>query len=354
MPSHATRTELAALVGLACRAPSVHNTQPWLWRVEAGATRDTGTVELYADPARRLPAADPTGRNLLLSCGAALHHLRVGAAAHGWRAEVERIPDPSRPDLLASVSLVRDEVAPSAARDLSAIAARVTDRRRFTSWPVPDARLEHLAQIGSLEGAEVVPLLDLTRRHRIDLLFARARVQQAGDLRLREEQRLWIHHSLRDGIPAAAVPAGAGSRFDDALLPDPSADPADTSYDTSCNAAYDTGLDDPFLTEPAVDRSAVATSDGMLIVSTPDDGPLDQLRAGEALSALWLRATTDRLSVVPLSQVIEVEETREALRHQVLDGTTHPQLVVRLGWQEIARSTLPRTPRRDLDDVLLH
>ncbi|MDN4175392.1 hypothetical protein QWY28_20670 [Nocardioides sp. SOB77] len=329
MSSHATRTELAALVGLACRAPSVHNTQPWLWRVEAAEAPDAGTVELYADPARRLPAADPTGRNLLLSCGAALHHLRVGAAAHGWSAAVDRLPDVRRPELLARVSLRRGEVAPTAARDLSAIATRVTDRRRFTSWPVPDERLEHLAEVGSAEGAEVLALLDLTRRHRTELLFARARERQAADRRLREEQRRWVDHGLRDGVPAAAVPVGAGTRFDD-LAGGGGGDRAGDHDDT-----------------------AVGSSDGVLVLATRGDTTLDRLHAGEALSALWLRATTERLSVVPLSQVVEVEETREALRHQVLDGSAHPQLVVRIGWQEIARSTLPRAPRRDVDDVLL-
>ncbi|WKN46862.1 hypothetical protein [Nocardioides sp. Arc9.136] len=321
MPS-VTRSELAALVGVACRAPSVHNTQPWLWRVAVDGTDGPCTVELYADPSRRLAAADPTGRELLLSCGAALHHLRVGAAAHGLTAEVDRLPDVRRPELLARVSLSPGEVPPTAAADLAAIATRVTDRRRFTSWPVPASRLEHLAATGAREGAAVVPLVDLARRHRADLLLSRARERQAADSRLREEQRLWVDHGVRDGVPSGLVPAGAGSRFEAGPVPDR------TEHD-------------------------VEHSDGVLLLATVDDGPLERLRTGEALSALWLRATTERLSVVPLSQVVEVEETRNALRHEVLDGTLHPQLLVRIGWQEIARSTLPRTPRRDLDDVLL-
>ncbi|MDN4161630.1 Acg family FMN-binding oxidoreductase [Nocardioides abyssi] len=321
MLTHATRTELAALVGLACRAPSVHNTQPWLWRVDG--SDEQPVVELYADTSRRLPAADPAGRNLLVSCGAALHHLRVGAAAHGWQPVVDRLPDVRRPDLLARVALRRGEVAETAARDLAAIAGRVTDRRRFTSWPVPDTRLEHLAATGSEEGATVVALLDLARRHRTELLFSRARTRQAEDRLLHAEQRAWVDHGARDGVPGALVPVGGGSRFEDA-------------------PPVEAGVE-----------AGVESTDGVLMIGTADDAPLDHLRAGEALSALWLRATTDRLSVVPLSQVVEVPETRAALRHEVLDGGLHPQLVVRIGWQEIARSTLPRTPRRDLDDVLL-
>lgn len=293
MLSCAPRTELAALVALACRAPSLHNSQPWRWRVEPG-DRDgvLGTVELLADPSRLPDATDADGRLLRVSCGAALHHLRVGAAAHGWATAVDRLPDVRRPEVLARVSLARGEVAPTAEADLAAIAARVTDRRRFTSWPVPDARLEHLAAVGSREGAEVVPLLDLARRRRLALLVDRAREHPAG-------------------------------------RPSPDRGPGDGG---------DGG-----------DQSG----DGVLVVATAGDETIDHLRAGEALSALWLRATTQRLSVVPLSQVVADERTRDALRTEVLGGALHPQLVVRLGWQEIARSTLPRTPRRGLGEVLV-
>ncbi len=56
--------------------------------------------------------------------------------------------------------------------------------------------------------------------------------------------------------------------------------------------------------------------------------------------------------MVPLSQVIEVDETRERLRAEVLQGMGTPHLLVRVGWQAISRSALPRTPRRPQDDVL--
>ncbi len=61
----------------------------------------------------------------------------------------------------------------------------------------------------------------------------------------------------------------------------------------------------------------------------------------------------DGLSVVPLSQVVEVAETRAALRHQVFGGLVEPLLLLRVGWQAISRSHLVATPRRSLDQVLL-
>jgi len=68
------------LIRSACSAPSVHNTQPWTWRV-----LDSTTIELYADRTRQLPATDPLGRDLAISCGAALHHLVVAAEPRSQR-----------------------------------------------------------------------------------------------------------------------------------------------------------------------------------------------------------------------------------------------------------------------------
>ena len=93
------------IVECATRAPSVHNTQPWRWR--AGPDR----LELLADPDRRLAETDPDGRNLVISCGAALHHAQVVAGALGWAPEVTRHPDPTQPDLLARLDLSPGDAA---------------------------------------------------------------------------------------------------------------------------------------------------------------------------------------------------------------------------------------------------
>jgi nitroreductase len=90
---------LAEAIEHAVRAPSVHNTQPWRWRI------GSDTVELFADTARHLPTTDPDRRDLVLSCGAALHHLRVALAAAGHAVQVVRMPDPDDRSLMATVRI---------------------------------------------------------------------------------------------------------------------------------------------------------------------------------------------------------------------------------------------------------
>lgn len=288
MPS--SRPSAARVVELACRAPSVHNTQPWSWRI------DGDRIELHADRSRQLAVADPRGRNLLLSCGAALHHALVAATGLGYDARVARHPDPARPDLLATVDLTPVRRTASATARLGTLLARRTDRRRFTSWPVTDEQLAELAAGVRSADVQVVPVAGVADRLRVELLTARARAAEAADERYAEEQRHWTDEARSE---------------------------------------------------------SVERPDGVLLVCTATDGPRAWLAAGEAMSELWLRATEDGLSVVPLSQLLEVDETRSALQHEVLGGLVVPQLLLRLGWQEIGRSDLPATPRRPFADVLL-
>ena len=88
-------------VMLACRAPSVHNSQPWLWVAEGTA------LHLFANPKRLLRITDRTGREMLLSCGAVLDHLNIAMAALGWRTAVDRFPEAGGHDHLATLHFSR-------------------------------------------------------------------------------------------------------------------------------------------------------------------------------------------------------------------------------------------------------
>ncbi|WP_028650882.1 Acg family FMN-binding oxidoreductase [Nocardioides halotolerans] len=319
--THVPPDTMRRIVELATRAPSVHNTQPWRWR--AGPT----SLELYADRSRQLHEGDPDGRNLTISCGAALHHAQVAADALGWAATVTRLPDEGTPDLLAVLALEPATPSRHAAARLDAIEKRCTDRRRFTSWPVADDRLTHLAAQASSQGARALPLTDVTERFHAEMLINRAVHLQPGDDPAMVEQRSWIDRGVQDGVPSAVLP-----------VPD--------DLRTRRQSRFAGGLLDD------IGGDEVEGSDGLIVLCASDDDPAAWLTAGEGLSALWLEATIDGMSVVPLSQVVEVDETRAAFHLGVLGGLARPLVVIRVGWQAISRSELPRTPRRPVAEVL--
>lgn len=314
-----------AALRLALRAPSVHNCQPWRWLV--GPT----SVHLYADGARQLPATDPHGRDLLMSCGAALDHLLVALASLGRGARVRRMPNPAHPGHLAVVEPFPHPAADEDVALAAAIPRRRTDRRRFSSWPVPPELVGELLELARVRGVGLEPITEPAVRWKLFHAITTAAEQQAADPAYAAELAAWSGRGAGsdDGVPAANAPAPHEVPGQMPLRP----------------------FADPELREaPSTGEPENAT---LLLLTTPADSALDWLRAGEATSALLLTATRHGLASSPLTQPLEVEDTREYVRSRVTTAHTfHPQILLRIGWPTAGAQELPPTPRRPLEDVV--
>lgn len=323
------RAELVAAVQRALRAPSVHNTQPWRWRV------GDGVVELHADWSRHLMATDPDRRDLVLSCGAALHHLLVGLAHRGLEARVDRLPNPEDEGHLATVTLLAGAGLPADAGLLRAIERRCTDRRRMAPEPVPSDLVAVLAEHARRAGALLTPVTGPALRQRLLTALLDAATRQSWTPGYPAELEVWTRRyaGARDGVPPGNVAAPA--------VGDPSATPL-RWFPRSA------------LAQPRSEPGHDGDPDGaeLLVVGTPDDTATDRLRAGEATSAVLLAATRLGLATTPLSQAVEVETTRRTIQREVLHAPEQPQLVLRIGWPARHAEEIPPTPRRDLRAVL--
>lgn len=320
LPEQAPPGVVEELVELACLAPSVHNTQPWRWR------HDGGRLVLEADLDRRLPVTDRRGRNLTLSCGAALHHLEFAARALGWDTSVLHLPPDRDPAVLAEVLLSRTGRRATVADNLDLLRARCTDRRRFTAWPVPDDQLARLCRVAGEWGSDAEAVTSDAARIRLELLANRALTFLEIDVRRVAEQERWIDVPGAEGIPLEALPDDpnplqARSRFRRGLLED--------------------------------SRLVIHGGDRVIALGGRTDDVAGWLRSGQAMSAVWLAATRAGMSLVPMSQPIEVESIRHEIARSVLRRVPEPHILLRIGWQAIGRSGLPRTPRRPLHEVLV-
>lgn len=311
-----------AAITLASRAPSVHNTQPW--RLVVGP----GHIDLVADGGRLLPAADPDGRELVLSCGALLHHLRLALAAYGWRTEVDRFPDPDDLTRLARIRLQAHPTSKDDIADAAAIGRRQTDRRRFTSWPVPEEHLDSMVAAAAPQGVFAVPLTDAGMRMILVTILADSSDRQQVDSEYTDEVVAWSarQSTATDGVLASSVPGGVRTHGDTRMRTFPGGR----------------------LVEP--DLAGEEDGGQLLVIATADDDPLSWLRAGEATSAALLAATRAGLATCPLSQPLENADTRRLVRHEVLGGLARPQLIIRTGWAATSAPPLPWSPRRPIDD----
>lgn len=318
------RSTVRAAIALANRAPSVHNSQPWRWRI------GPSSIHLFLDAARALPATDPDGRDLMLSCGAALHHLRVALLAAGWSTRVHRLPDPGHPAHLAAVELVAAEPTVEDLALARAVETRRSDRRVFSTWPVPAAFLDALATAAREQGGALRVLTQDADLRAVARLVEHAAVEQALTPDLSQETAQWTGRTrdADEGVPAINVPTGP-----DGTVP----------------VRHFAGRRMP---QNALGRGE---SDGTILglLATAGDGRLERLRAGEALSAVLLTATRMGLATDPISQPLEVPDTRAELRARYLDDdAAEPQVVVRLGWAPVSATPVPETGRRAVDDTI--
>jgi len=303
-------------------AASVHNTQPWRLELHAGE------LSLVADRARQLRVLDPTGRQLIISCGCALFNARVAMASSGVTVDVQRLPEPSRPDLLARMVALdqRDgSVDPIAALD-NLVELRRTNRRRFADDPVPAEVVEAVERAAAAEGGVLVSIRSEEHRLAVARLTQHADAIQNLDPAYRAELRSWTSGDLTspDGVPAAAVPR-FGTALDDIPIRD---------FDTR-------GLGQL----PSETRSSRRQC--LILLGTIGDNPAAWLRAGEALQRMLLEITRHGFTASPFTQVIEVPATRAALRSE-LGLSMMPHVLLRVGRAPLT----PATHRRRLVDVL--
>lgn len=310
---------LAEAAATAGYAPSILNTQPWRWVVHPDR------LELYAERSRQLTAADPDGRLLLLSCGTALHHARLALAAEGADPVVTRLPDRS-PDLLARLTVAGTHpVDPGAVRLVQQMQVRHTDRRPLSDQPLDR---DVLKQVRAAVAAEGLQLHLLTGSQVYDLASAanRAHDAEAQDERAMEELAYWTQRRPDGtGLPAHVVPAS---------------EPQTTVPGRTFGAPGTLPIG------PGHDGTAVYG-----VLYGDEDEPLSWLRAGEGLSAGWLTATRLGASVLPLSVVIEVTVTRQALR-RLISELGWPYLVLRLGVADPRQAGPEHTPRLPVAQVV--
>ncbi|PWR06363.1 nitroreductase [Micromonospora acroterricola] len=313
-------TALAEAAATAGRAPSVHNTEPWSWRVLPDA------LELRTAPDRQLAATDPEGRLLALSCGAALHHARLALTAEGWRAVVERLPDPQDAELLARLTtLGRVAADPDVLRLVRCMRIRHTDRRPLSDEQVPTDAIGEITRAVTAEGGRL-QILDRDQVLELAATAGHADTVEAEDPELRAELAYWTSR------------AGTGAGLPPEVLPE---QPPQTTV-----PARDFGRAGSLPVGPGHDSAAVYA-----LLHGDEDERDSWLRAGEALSAAWLTATRLGISVVPLSAVVEVPGTRQTLR-QLLAGLGFPYLVLRLGIADPAHAGPPPAPRLTTEQVV--
>jgi hypothetical protein len=305
------------LIATAARAPSVHNTQPWRFRV------GRYSIELYADLRRKL-RVDPAGREMLISCGAALFGLRLAVRSLGYLPVVELLRDPARLRLLARVSLGAAE--PMTARErqlLEAVPHRHTHRGPFAPGPLPAGLLAGLQHDALAEGATLALVDRAIAYQRLASVVGAVSHRQDLDPVARAEIRRWSRVAgdpARDGVPTHAFPPAAAGQ--PGRLP---------------QRDFDLGRGIGLLAAGGPPPAVTA------VLLTPGDGRADWLRAGQALHRLLAHAASKWVFASLYTQPLAADAIRALIRDRLaLSG--QPQMLLQLGLAHTTHATARRGP----------
>lgn len=318
--SHAVHSAVDAAIW----APSVHNTQPWSFAISGDE------ISLRADPDRRLRIGDASGREMLISCGAALFNVRIALRALGYEPEVRVLPDPDRPSLLATIRLGSGIQTDEDALMLhKQIERRRTHRAGFADAPVPDEVVETLVHEAGAEGVRFTPIRSEAAIRVVAALTNAAQDVQSQDRMFSLEVIRWARppgSDRRDGIPAQAYPSEASRT-----------NPRFAQRDYARGHPWGSNADQFTSTYAGV----------VAVLTTQDDSREDWMRAGQALQRVLLHACAEGLSAALHTQALEMYHLREFLRQELCSGE-QPQMIMRLG---IAFDERAAT-RRPLSEVL--
>lgn len=325
-PSNASSSDqIEFLLGYAIFAPSPMNTQPWLFKL---GNRE---VDICADSRRKLAVVDPDGRELIISCGAALLNLKVAAEYFGCNYRVEIEPEPENPDILARFSVgLHGETSSEDILVFNAITQRRSCRKPFEERPVPDELVADLCEEAAKHGAWFKIIGDPDARQTVAELVAEADKSQWADKQFREELAAWSRpHPLErpDGFGVESLGIKSWMSFAGSTL----------------IRTFDLGNG-----QAATDKEITRHSPLLAVVGADTEDAASWLNAGQAMQNVLLRACADNVQASFLNQVIEVPDTRQQLAG-VLGVTGFPQVLMRMGYGQPA----PFTPRRAVKSVLI-
>jgi hypothetical protein len=310
------------LVRLATLAASSHNTQPWLFRIDADS------IAILPDRTRRCPVVDPDDAHLYKSLGCAAENLVHAASMQGHLAEVhfDASADAVVAHLRESPGLVPTELS-------QALGTRQCTKSLYDGSLVTLEDLAELERAATGEGVRCLVLAERAEKAAVSELVERGNRAQLADEAFRRELLTWIRFN-----PRAALESGdglAGRVNGQPSLPTMLGRLLAPLVVTASGQAK-------------ADRSRLESSAGVAVFLTTTDRPASWVEVGRAYERFSLKADLLGIRSAFINQPIEVPSLRGELR-ATLGVTDHPQLMVRFGHA-------PRGPyslRRPVDEVLV-
>ena len=324
IPGNSSSEErLTYLLNYAILAPSSYNSQPWKFNVSNDG------ISVFADESGWLSVADKDKREMYISLGCAIENLVIAAEHFGYNCSVSYFPgekDPVAKDLVAAVSLKQQPQAIASSSSSSslfeAITSRRTSRQPFESRAISRQDMDALNRSSSSSDVSIILTEDPAAKERFRDLVIQADKVLYSDINFKSE----LGHWLSLGVMG---PRGVGAKI----------------------AQMEMVFLDPGPEQIRRDADQINSTPCIGLISTSKNDSISSLKAGRAFERFWLAAAARGISLQPMSQALEVPETREELAALLPAGAEmrEVQQAFRLGYCEEQGA---HSNRRPLEDAL--
>jgi hypothetical protein len=333
-----------AIVRAGILAASAHNTQPWLFAIDADR------VTIYADTSRHLGSFDPYLREMHISLGCAVENMVLAARAAGIAADVTMSGghlidgfDGARP--VAVLRLTDAEAEPSPLYDV--IPDRHTNRGPYDrARGVPDGTVAAMTALIGSGDVRLITFTDGAARDAYDAVMNDATTTVVADRQMVHDSHAWFRLT-----PDAIEQHRDGPTIDTFALP-PAINVLAKMFPIGEQEGHEvwreTTRDVHLATAPMT--GILAVRDRYRIA--------DNLAAGRAWQRLHLWGTSQGLAMHPMNQPIEVVD-RDRQRNRPSPVAERLTALTGEGWQATfsfrlgyGTVTAARSPRRDPADVM--
>ena len=313
---------LLKILKYAAKAPSGHNTQPWIFK-----TGDD-SITISPDFTRALPVVDPDNHALYISLGCALENLIIAANEFNFLAETEFTGDERQPAITVKLTAV-PETKKSGLFDH--IVKRQVTRGKFKPEKVPQSLLSELFE--DTEGVHVKLFLSEEETESLAPYIIGGNTLQFGNREFVSELVSWVRFSEKevmrkgDGIWSGSMGMPDTGRFLGNLI-----------MKNFVSAA----------SEEKRLRKLIRASAGFAMFMVEKNDPFHWIRLGQSFQRFGLITTKNNIRHAHLNMPCEELQVREKMIRDFNLGVLTPLLLVRFGYSE----PMPYSFRRNLSTML--
>jgi len=320
--------DLINLTKYAIKAPSVHNSQPWKFKLEKNS------ITIYPDYERILPVADPENHELFISLGCALENLIIAAGHFGYHTDIEmKMEDPFQESIRVEFSSGNNQ---NYNRLFKNIEIRQSTRNKYNKALIPPADIEKLNEAGNqdqvlfllfTEPGQIDPVIEITKR---------ATVLQLSKKEFIKEIMQWIRFNKMtakksgDGLYSGAIGSPSVPKWFGKLFLNLTLDPK---------------------SEARKNVNLMKNSSGILIFIAKENNKQAWVNLGRSFQRVAITATSLNINHAHISSACEEIAARKKLTEALqLNPGEQPLLIIRIGYS----AKRPYSFRRPLEEVLIN